>query len=289
MIRRETGRFISFDGTPIYYEVRGHGRPMVFCYGIGCLMNHWQHQVKYFSQSAQVITLDYRGHQLTPRPADMAYMSIDALAKDVVGLVDHLGFKRADFWGHSFGAQVLLRAYTQKPEIFNSMVMVNGFASDPISGMFGVNFLPKIFDLFRAGYEKFPDMVRSMWKLAITSPAFIPLSAITGGFNLHLSHIKDIEIYARGIGSMDLNVFITLFEDMLRYDGRPVLDTIHCPTLIVAGEKDGITPPSYQREMHQRIANSEFQMVPYGSHCTQLDFPDFVNLRAEKFFFSLKA
>ena len=47
----ETGYFESFDGTKIYYETRGKGKPLVFVYGIGCLFNHWAHQVKYFSKN----------------------------------------------------------------------------------------------------------------------------------------------------------------------------------------------------------------------------------------------
>ena len=287
MISKTTGTFNSFDGTPIYYEVRGQGRPIIMAYGIGCLMNHWQHQVKYFAQTHQVILFDYRGHHRTPAPTDMAYMSIEALAKDVLGLMEHLGFTQASFWGHSFGSQVLLKAYEMRPEAFHSKVFINGFASDPISNMFGVSFLPKVFDLFRTGHESFPDFMTWAWRTIVDNPLAIPLTALAGGFNLHLSHIKDIEIYLRGVAAMDLNVFITLFEDMTRYDGRSVLEKITCPTLIISGERDGVTPQSYQQEIHRRIKNSQYQLVPYGSHCSQLDFPDLVNLRAEKFLQSL--
>ena len=283
MIRKETGRFNSFDGTPIYFEVRGRGRPMVMCYGIGCLMNHWQHQVKYFAQSSQVILMDYRGHQNTPRPQDMSLVSIDALAKDLIALLDYLGFAKADFWSHSFGSQVLLRAYEFKPDMFNSMIFINGFASNPLTHVYGVGVFSHIFNTFRAWYDTYPDVVSRAWRTLLNNYLFIPVSAISGGFNLHLSQIRDIEIYSKGISTQDIAVFITLFEDMLRFDGRPILPTIHVPTLIIAGEQDRITPPVHQLEMHNQISQSEFQLVPYGSHCTQLDFPDFVNLRAEKF------
>jgi pimeloyl-ACP methyl ester carboxylesterase len=35
--------------------------------------------------------------------------------------------------------------------------------------------------------------------------------------------------------------------------------------------------------MNRRIKGSQLLRVPYGSHCTQLDLPDFVNLRIERF------
>lgn len=82
---------------------------------------------------------------------------------------------------------------------------------------------------------------------------------------------------------MDLDVFITLFDQMIHYDATPILDRVHVPTLIISGNKDGVTPREYQELLHKKIEGSEFLSVPYGSHCTQLDLPDFVNLRIDKF------
>lgn len=82
---------------------------------------------------------------------------------------------------------------------------------------------------------------------------------------------------------MDLDSFIKTFEAMMDYDGRPVLDRVKVPTLIIGGDSDAITPDHYQKEMHHRIKGSQLQTIPYGSHCTQLDMPDFVNLKIEQF------
>jgi pimeloyl-ACP methyl ester carboxylesterase len=62
-----------------------------------------------------------------------------------------------------------------------------------------------------------------------------------------------------------------------------VLEKIRVPTLIISGSKDGVTPASHQYAMQKKIKGSELLRVPYGSHCTQLDLPEFVNLRVEKF------
>ena len=44
---------------------------------------------------------------------------------------------------------------------------------------------------------------------------------------------------------------------MTRPDSTPLLSTIHCPTLIVVGEEDTLTPPALSEEMHRAIAGSE--------------------------------
>lgn len=282
-ISKRTGTFNSFDGTPIYYEVRGEGPPVFLCYGLACLMNHWTHQVKYFSKDYQTILFDYRGHHNSPAPENRENLTLDAICRDIKALADHLGIEKASFWGHSYGVQILLRFYDMYPTAVSNMVFINGFASNPIKGMFGVDAVSTAFRLFKRGYQTLPETIGTLWRSAVTSAWAIPLSSLAGGFNLSLTSLRDIEVYARGVAAMDIDIFITLFEQMMNYDARPVLDRVECPVLIISGNKDGVTPYAHQEKMHRSIRGSQFMRVPYGSHCTQLDLPDFVNLRIEKF------
>lgn len=283
LVPKTTGTFRSFDGTRIYYEVRGEGKPLVMCYGIGCLINHWLHQIKYFSKHYQTIVFDYRAHHRSEMPESRDRLTIDALAQDVNAMLDHLGLEKVSLWGHSFGVQVAIRMFDMFPDRVHNLVFVNGFAANPIAGMFGNDLASSAFHLVKEGYQKLPQTLSYLWKVAVNNPLAIQLSALAGGFNLKLTHLKDIEIYARGIASIDLDAFITLFENMMSYDGRPVLDRIQVPTLIIAGRNDSVTPRDHQEEIHRRIRNSQFLMVPMGSHCAQLDMPDLVNLKIEQF------
>jgi pimeloyl-ACP methyl ester carboxylesterase len=286
-VSKKTDYFKSFDGSRIYYEVRGQGRPLVLAYGIGCLINHWQHQIKYFSQHYQTIVFDFRAHHKSDIPQDRTQITLDAIARDIHCLMDHLGLERASFWGHSFGTQVLLRSYDINPQYFDNLVFINGFASNPIAGMFGNDLAGQVFRLVKSGFDIAPETLSYLWQMAVNNPVAVQMSALLGGFNLSLTHLKDIEIYLKGVASMDLNAFLQLFQNMMDYDGRPVFDRINVPTLIIGGKKDSVTPQKYQEEMNLKIRKSEFLMVPYGSHCTQLDMPDFVNLRIERFLESL--
>jgi pimeloyl-ACP methyl ester carboxylesterase len=280
---KKVGYFKSYDGTKIYYEVRGEGKPIVLCYGIGCLINHWNHQVKYFSKGYQTIVFDYRGHHKSGLPEDRSQLSFDSHAQDLHGLLNHLQIKKASFWGHSWGVQVLIRTYDMFPEIFENMVYVNGFMRNPITGMFGSDMAESFFNFFKSGYNVLPESLGYLWRMGVTNPLAVQFSALAGGFNIELTKLKDIEIYARGLTSMDLNSFIELFDYMMRYDGSPVLERIKVPCLIIGGTKDSVTPRAFQEEMHQKIKGSQFIMIPYGSHCTQLDMPDFVNLKIDQF------
>jgi pimeloyl-ACP methyl ester carboxylesterase len=284
-ILKKTGSFKSFDETEIYYEVRGSGPPIVFCYGIGCLFNHWRHQIQFFSENGyKVIVFDYRAHQKSAIPENYENLDMESVAKDIKGLLNHLEIKKASFVAHSFGGQVIVKTFDLYPEIFIHLVFINGFIANPIQGMFGTDVPTKVFKYFKQGYELLPETLTYIWKLAVLNPLAIPLSALGGGFNLSLTAFKDIEIYSKGIAEMDLTAFLKFFEQMMNYDGRQVLKRINKPTLIISGKKDGITPLSHQEELHRSIENSEFVFVPMGSHCTQLDLPDYVNLKMDQFF-----
>lgn len=78
LVSKTAGTFQSFDGTEIYYEVRGSGAPLILNYGIGCLMNHWRPQVRHFAKNYRVITWDYRSHHQSGRPKDLKDLTLDA-------------------------------------------------------------------------------------------------------------------------------------------------------------------------------------------------------------------
>lgn len=278
-----TGYFESFDKTKIYYEVRGQGEPLVFVYGIACLLNHWHFQISHFSKKYQVICFDLRGHHKSELPSDNNNLSLESIAKDLPFLLRALGLKQAHFIGHSFGAPVLLHAYAQSPAIFKSLCFINGFSKNPIKGMFGLDVVEPFFHFVKEQYQKNPVLWGAIWRTAIDNPISMWLSALAGGFNIRMTQFKDIEVYARGVSQVPLEVFIPLFEDMMNFDGDHIAKEIKKPVLIISGERDFVTPQKFQHQMHTNILGSELFTIPYGSHCCQLDFPDFINLKLEDF------
>jgi pimeloyl-ACP methyl ester carboxylesterase len=280
---KETGFFKSFDGAEIYFESRGQGSPMIFCYGIGCLFNHWSPQIRHFSKSYRAIMFDYRGHHKTPIPADKESLTVEALGRDLIALCDQQGISQVDFVGHSFGCQVILAAYQRRPDLFRSMSFVNGLYRNPFAHMLDADEAVDLINQMKKIYNLAPGLISTLWEKGVTNPLLVPVSSLLGGFNLSKTAMKDIEIYARGMASLDIRVFITFFEEMIAFDAEETLSRITIPTLIICGSKDALTPIDEQEKMHELIASSELYPVPYGSHCTQLDFPEMVNLKIQHF------
>jgi pimeloyl-ACP methyl ester carboxylesterase len=282
-VTKHAGYFNSFDGTRIYYEVRGEGKPLVFVYGIACLINHWHQQINYFSGSYQTIILDYRGHHFSDIPEDKKNLRLESLAEDVICLCDHLKLDKAFFLGHSFGCEVLLEAYLKKPELFSGLCFVSGFFSNPFEKLLSQEQLKEIFVYIRMAYNSAPSFLNTVWRLGVTNPASVFLSSLVGGFNLEKTALKDIEIYAQGVANIDLRVFVTLFEQLTQFDGRARISQVQAPTLVIAGDKDALTPTTTQRALYAELPNSELLIIPNGSHCVQLDFPEEVNEKIHNF------
>lgn len=282
-IEKTTGYVKAFDGTPIYYEVRGEGEPIIFIYGIACLMNHWHLQVEHFAKTNKVILFDIRGHHKSNPVANVSNFKFEHLAFDIKSLMNHLELKKAHFVGHSFGVPYLIKTYEQFPELFSSMAFINGFARNPLKKLFGLEFVEPLFQFMREQHKKSPDLWNNLWRSLIDNPVALQVAALAGGFNLKLTQFKDVEMYCRGVSRLELANFFELFEQLLQFDESSNLSRISCPTLVIAGDKDLLTPLSFQKEMHGEIPGAEFLLIPYGSHCSQLDFPEFVNLKLTDF------
>ncbi len=64
---------------------------------------------------------------------------------------------------------------------------------------------------------------------------------------------------------------------MGRPDSRPDLSAIGCPTLIVVGDGDQLTPPELAREMADGISGARLVIAPDCGHLSTLEQPNFVS------------
>jgi pimeloyl-ACP methyl ester carboxylesterase len=97
--------YAPVNGLQMYYEVRGSGRPLVLLHGgLLTIDLNFGPLLEPLAVSRQVIAVELQGHGHT---ADTARpMTIEALARDVVALLDYLGIEQADLFGFSLGGLV---------------------------------------------------------------------------------------------------------------------------------------------------------------------------------------
>ncbi len=64
---------------------------------------------------------------------------------------------------------------------------------------------------------------------------------------------------------------------MSRPDSRPLLASIRCPTLVLVGDGDELTPPVLSQEIAAGIAGAGLMVVPDCGHLSTLERPQAVN------------
>src|ERR1700722_5985075 len=61
-----------------------------------------------------------------------------------------------------------------------------------------------------------------------------------------------------------------------RADSRPGLSAIRCPTLVLVGDSDELTPPDRAAEIANGVSGARLVTVPEAGHATPLEQPEFV-------------
>lgn len=77
---------------------------------------------------------------------------------------------------------------------------------------------------------------------------------------------RSIEMWLRDLFLLDQKTLKKELGEMLKFNLKDELPSIDCPTLIIAGTKDMLTPVKVQKEMHELIPSSELQLVKGAGH-----------------------
>ncbi len=115
------------DGTRIFYEVYGEGeRTIVFVPPWAIVHSRlWKAQIPYFARRARVIAFDPRGNGRSDRPADVACYSEDENAADIGAVLDATGTERAVLVTMSRGCQRTLLYAAEHPERVEGAVFMS--------------------------------------------------------------------------------------------------------------------------------------------------------------------
>jgi len=70
---------------------------------------------------------------------------------------------------------------------------------------------------------------------------------------------------------------------MTRTDATALLPSVHCPALILVGERDAITPPPLSEAMHAAIAGSELAVIEGAGHLSNVEQPAAFNAALARF------
>jgi len=247
-----------------YVETAPHGTDrvrgtLVLVHAFPLNGHMWEGQQSLASAGWRIIAPHLRG--MGGGEQDPEATSMDDYAGDIIDLLDGLHVHEAVIGGLSMGGYVTMAMFRHAPRYFRGMVLADTRAeADTPQGVEGRK---RTMALLR---EKGPraladDMEPKL--LGTTSRAERP-AVVARARELMLSNTE------RGIAGA-----ITAL--MTRPDSTPLLSSVHCPTLIVVGDEDVVTPPATSESMHAGIGGSELVVIPKAGHLTNLEAPGAFN------------
>ena len=122
------GQTFTHDGVRLYYEVYGHGEPLLIVHGNGDSIADLAAQIAFFRQRHKVIAMDSRDQGRSGDSTDK--LTYEKMSDDLAALLDHLKIGQADVLGWSDGGtEALLLAIRHPAKVRKIAVM--GAALNP--------------------------------------------------------------------------------------------------------------------------------------------------------------
>jgi non-heme chloroperoxidase len=199
--------------------------------------------------SIRVIVPDQRGHGRSDRtPGDY---SMDAMARDVIGLMDALAVPAATLVGHSMGSFVARRAAALAPDRITRLVLVAaGLRSDN----------DVLLDVQRGanaqGDPVDPMFVREFQLSTVCKP--VPDEFLD-------------TVVAESL-RLDAATWKEMFAGLIAYE--PAESRIHVPVSIIGGDADAVFAVHEQRALEASIGGARLRLLQGIGHAPHWEVPE---------------
>ena len=247
----------TINGRTVRYLDAGSGWPVVLIHAFPLNAEMWRPQLERVPEGWRFVAPDLRGFG-PDTVAVPGSITLDDMAGDVAAFLDELAIDPAVIGGLSMGGYITVALFRRAPERFSGMILADTKASaDTPEGLEGrrqlvalaraqgatgvaESMLPKL--LGKTSFERRPDLpqkVRAMIERANPDGIVAAIEAM-----------------------------------MVRPDSTRDLSHISCPTLVIVGEEDGVTPVADAVALQNQIVRSRLVILPQAGHLSNLEVPD---------------
>lgn len=276
------------DGEELAYRVHGApgNTPIVTLHGLVSSIEHWSFFTPYYSQARPVLSWEYRGHGGRELFGDADRISVEQFAADAHTVMRAAELPPAIVAGLSFGVQVALEVWRAHRESVRALVLICGTAGHPLNRLSSSRLLRRwAADVVRglSAQRRIADPVLSFLRSKTGTRIACELAYLSGGAHREACPSEVLEQLFGHAGGLLPEVLGAITASYLEHSAWDVLPTIDVPTLIIAGDKDQLTPVATARRMRDAIPNAELVVVPGHTHLVQVERPEDVHAAIDAF------
>lgn len=253
-----SGRRVMVRGVPAYVGDGGGGPRadapcLVFVHGAGMDHTVWALPARHFARKGfRVFAPDLPGHGRSEGPP---LASVVELSDWLAALLDVCDVERAGVAGHSMGSLVAWMFAARRPARCAALALLGTSAPMPVA--------PPLLRAAADNHHAAIDMANT-WS---HSAAGLMGAGENPGIWMPVAGQRLLERAGAGV----------LHEDLAACDGfRAPTDEVDCPTLVVVGEADRMTPPRAGQAVAESLANARVARLPGCGHAMLSERPNAV-------------
>lgn len=252
---------IQVNGIDLFYTIEGssENEPLLLIAGFDSDSSTWAAMMPLLVEQYRVLRFDNRGIGQSSAP-DSSY-SIKQMAEDAAALLDYLSISQVNVAGSSMGGQIAQELALAHPEKIQSLIILSSWASRD--------------DKFNSLIEMFGDLAqkleRTLYQKVLLPWVFTDAFYSTPGAMEQLINLIENQPFPptpHGLYHQS--------RAILSSDTSDRLADIHCPTLVLVGKEDLVTPIKFSQQLAQGIPKAELTILEHGGHACVVESADAV-------------
>ncbi|MCS7305227.1 MAG: alpha/beta hydrolase [Thermoguttaceae bacterium] len=250
---------LTIRGCQYAYLDQGHGIPWLFLHGFPLDHRMWLPVVERMSSAVRAVVPDLRGFGQSEATAGVVTMA--EFADDLAALLDALKIQQpAVVCGLSMGGYIAFEFYFRHKRRVAGLVLCDTRAAADS---------PEMAQLRQATAQRVLQegpafLADSMLPRLLAPVTFQQQPAIAEQLRQQIQSANPAGVAAAALGMAQ------------RRDMQPLLSEITCPTLVLVGTEDVISPPAEMQAFAQAIPKAKFVTIPDAGHMAPLENPGLV-------------
>ncbi|WP_328856578.1 alpha/beta hydrolase [Williamsia herbipolensis] len=273
----EVARDVDIDGAQVHlvdvYVAGADSDVIVFLHGISASWRWFIEILPEMARTHRVIAIDLPGFG----DSEFAWKttSFTALAESVAGVCAELSVRRVTVVGHSMGSLVATRLAIDRPDLVGKLVITGG----PILSLTGLARNP--LQTVRAQPRAVITLLAELTTIGVPLPARVTsvlasspklLTLALGPFLAHPERL-DADLMTQVMSALGAPGSFPALLSTIRSDPATDLHRISCPTHIIRGPGDPLSPPADVDRFLAAVSTASAVEIPGTGHWPHIEKP----------------